>query len=136
MRTTLTSALIASVFLVPFVLAAQDDRRAPATAKEVMTTMTIPASDAIFSAAADPPASADDWAALRRSAAMLGESGQLLMTDAIARDKTAWTEMARALVTEAEAVRNMADDRNRAALEGAADRIYITCKACHDRYSP
>jgi hypothetical protein len=136
MRTTLTSALIASGFLVPFVLAAQDDRRAPATAKEVMTTMTIPASDAIFSAAAEPPASADDWAALQRNAAILGESGQLLMTDAMARDKTTWMEMARALVRESEAVRKMADARNRSALEEAADRIYVTCKSCHDRYSP
>ena len=136
MRTTLTSALLMSAFLAPFVVAAQSDRPAPGTVKEVMTTMTIPASDAIFSAAADPPASADDWVALQRNAAMLGESGQLLMTDAFARDSTTWMEMARDLVSEADTVRTVANARNGTALEESADRIYVACKACHDRYSP
>jgi len=136
MRTTLTAAVMATVFLGTLVPAAQDNGRAPATVKEVMTTMTIPASDAIFSAAADPPASPDDWAALQRSAAMLGESGRLLMTDAFAKDRTTWMEMARELASEADTVQEAGNARNRTALEESADRIYVTCKACHDRYSP
>ena len=82
MRTTLTSAVIATVLLGALEPATQDQGRAPATAKEVMTTMTVPASDAIFNAAANPPASPDDWAAVRSSAVTLAESGRLLMTDA------------------------------------------------------
>ena len=134
MRTTLTSAVIATVLLGAVEPAAQDHGRAPATVKEVMTGMTVPASDAIFDAAADPPASPDDWAAVRNSAVTLAESGRLLMTDAIAKDQTTWMEMARALVREAEAVRRVADTRNRNALGEASDRVYVTCKTCHDRY--
>jgi hypothetical protein len=99
-----------------------------------MTTMTIPASDAIFAAASEPPASAEGWAALRNSAAKLAESGRMLTTAALAKDTTAWREMARNLVSEAEATVRIADAKNREALEKASDSVYATCKPCHDRY--
>jgi hypothetical protein len=136
MQTTITilviTALAATLTSVAF--ARQAAPRTPTTVKEVMTTMTIPASDAIFAAAAEPPASAQAWVALRNSASTLAESGRLLMTSALAKDRTTWMEKARDLVNEAEATMRIADAKNREELEKAADSVYTTCKSCHARY--
>jgi cytochrome c553 len=56
------------------------------------------------------------------------------MTPALARDTTIWMEMARAMVTEAEATVKVADAKRRGRLEQASDAVYATCKTCHDRY--
>lgn len=99
-----------------------------------MTSMTIPASDAIFDAASSPPDSDATWAALRKSADTLAASGRLLMTPALARDTTTWMEMARAMVTQAEATVKIADAKARDRLEQASDAVYATCETCHERY--
>jgi hypothetical protein len=112
----------------------QDSTKAAPTVKEVMTTMTVPASDAIFSAASEPPKDAAQWAALRASAAMLAESGRLLNTTPRAKDDREWVEMARALVTETEATFKAIDAKDLDALSQAGDGVYLTCKTCHDRY--
>ena len=133
MRTTVTTLLLIAVATLASVAFARQNA-GPKTVKDVMTTMTIPASDAIFEAASEPPSGAEGWAALRKSAVTLTESGKLLMTDALARDKATWMEMAGALVKEAEAVVTVADARDRAALEKSGDRVYATCESCHGRY--
>ena len=99
-----------------------------------MTLMTIPASDAIFNGAAEPPATAEGWAVVRTGALMLAESGKLLMADDLARDNGAWMEIAGALVKEAEAAVKIADAKDAKALQEVSDRVYVTCKTCHDRY--
>ena len=121
--------------LVPAVAGArQDSARDPASVKEVMTSMTIPASDVIFDAASNPPESDATWTALRKSADTLAASGRLLMTPAFARDTTTWMEMARAMVTQADATATIADAKERDRLEQVSDAVYATCKTCHDRY--
>ena len=135
MRTTTTTLVIAAAVMCASVTyARQTAARTPTTVKDVMTTMTIPASDAVFDAAAEPPTSAEAWAALRKSAVTLEESGRLLMTDALAKDKNMWMDMARDLVREAEATIKAAEAKDRNALEKAGDSVYLTCKACHERY--
>jgi hypothetical protein len=42
--------------------------------------------------------------------------------------------MARDLVSEAEATIRIADAKNREELEKAGDSVYATCKSCHTRY--
>jgi Cytochrome C' len=134
MRTTTTTLVIAAAVTFASVTYARQTARTPTTVKEVMTAMTIPASDAVFDAGAEPPTSAEAWAALRKSAVTLAESGRLLMTDALGKDKTTWNEMARDLVREAEATIKVAEAKDRDALENAGDSVYATCKACHGRY--
>lgn len=134
MRTTIITIAIAVATLASVALARQNAGQTPRTVKEVMTTMTIPASDAIFDGAAEPPTSAEGWGAIRKQAVTLAESGKLLMTDALAKDKATWMERADDLVREAEAVVKVADAKNRDALEQAGDRVYATCEACHERY--
>jgi hypothetical protein len=109
------------------------DKAAPAVT-HVMATMTVPASDAIFSAASEPPKDERQWVALRASAEALAESGRLLTTVDRAKDDTEWIGMARVLVTEAEATLNAIEARNADALSQAGDNVYVTCQTCHARY--
>ena len=96
--------------------------------------MTVPASDAIFSAASEPPKDEQQWMALLASATTLAESGRLLTTVARAKDDREWVEMARGLVTEAEATMKAIDAHDTDALSQAGDSVYLACKTCHDRY--
>jgi hypothetical protein len=134
MRTVTTLVIVAAAAFASVGFVRQTAQGTPKTVKEVMTTMTIPASDAIFAAASDPPASAEQWADVRKSAVTLAESGRLLTSGALARDKAAWMDMAGALVKEAEATVKVAEARDREALEKASDRVYTTCETCHERY--
>jgi hypothetical protein len=130
------TALIAIVVagLTAGTAASQDANKAAQTVKGVMQTMTIPASDEIFSAAFEPPKDETQWVALRASAATLAESGRLLTTTGPAKRDTKWLEMARALATEAEATFKAIDAKNPEGLARAGDSLYVTCKACHTRY--
>jgi hypothetical protein len=130
------TALIAIVVavLTAGAAASQNANKAAQTVKDVMQTMTIPASDEIFSAASEPPKDETQWVALRSSAATLAESGRLLTTTGPAKEETEWREMARALVTEAEATFKAIDAKDPEGLAQVGDRLYVTCKACHDRY--
>jgi cytochrome c556 len=130
------TALIAIVVavLTAGTAASQGANKAAQTVKGVMQTMTIPASDEIFSAASEPPKDETQWVALRASAATLAESGRLLTTTGPAKEETEWLEMARALVREAEATLKAIDAKNLEGLAQAGDSLYVTCEACHDRY--
>lgn len=134
MRTTTTTLIVLVSAALASVAARQNTQPTPRTVKEVMTLMTIPASDAVFNGAAEPPATAEGWASVGAGALMLAESGKLLMTGDFARDKGPWIEMASTLVKEAETAVKAADAREVKALEEVSDRLYVTCKACHDRY--
>jgi hypothetical protein len=134
MRITTLLIVLLCVAVASVAFARQNTQPTPKTAKEVMTLMTIPASDAIFNAAADTPATSGAWASVRADAVTLAESGKLLMIGDVARDKDAWMEMAGALVNDAEAAVKIADAKDAKALEELSDRLYVTCKACHDRY--
>jgi hypothetical protein len=130
------AAFIALVIasLVSGTAATQDVNKAAPTVKDVMATMTVPASDAVFSAASEPPKDAAQWVALRASVATLAESGRLLTRTARAKADREWIEMASAMVTEAEATFKAVDAKDTDALSLAADSVLSTCKPCHDRY--
>ena len=130
-RTILAAALAT---LVSAAVVAQSDTGPPQTIKDVMTTMTIPASDAVFAAASEPPQDERGWAALGRSAQVLADSGALLMKPELARDAGAWRERAAEMVKEADATRRLVEAKNREGLEAAGDRVYAVCEACHARY--
>ena len=112
----------------------QEAAKAAPSVMEVMMTMTVPASDAIFSAASEPPKEAAHWVALRASAKALADSGRVLTAIAHEKDDAAWIEMARALVTRAEATFTAIDQKDADALANAGDDVYLTCKTCHDRF--
>jgi len=125
------TTLVATVAVTTARLEAQRDT---SSVKQVMLTMTIPASDAIFSAASDPPKNAQAWLELRTDVQTLVESGNLLMTRGLAKDNAAWMEMTRALVTQAQATLKAIDAKSGDALTQASDDVYATCETCYARY--
>lgn len=134
-RTGLMLLMAAAVMIASAAgIAQQEPAKAPTTVKEVMTTLTIPASDVIFAAASELPQNDEQWAALRQGAQTLAASGRLLMTVHLARDTTTWMEMSRALVSQAEATLKIAGAKKGEALEQASNDVYTTCETCHTRY--
>jgi hypothetical protein len=132
---SLTLILGAMMLCAASIAAQQDTPRENVTVKQVMETMTIPASDAIFSAASELERDTKVWQEARKGAVMLVESGELLMTGGRAKDSTTWLDMSRALVTQAQAALKAVDAKDGDALVEVSDSLYVTCKACHDRYT-
>jgi len=135
-RTHFSLALIVGVLMMcaASIAAQQDAQRQSVTVKQVMETMTIPASDAIFSAAAETERDTKMWQEARKGAVVLAESGDLLMTGGRAKDSTTWLDMSRALVAQAQAALKAIDAKDDDALMQVGNDLYDTCKACHDRY--
>lgn len=59
--------------------ASTTDVKAIASVIDIMKTMTIPFSNAVFEAGAEPPKDDASWEAVRRQAVALAEAGNLLM---------------------------------------------------------
>jgi hypothetical protein len=81
------------------------------------------------------PHTDEQWAAVRNSAATVAESGNLLMMEGRARDRTEWMSAARALTVAANRALEAAESRNVKALFTAGEGIYDACSACHLRYA-
>ena len=125
-------AALACVLAFAGTIAAQ---RAPMkNAKDVMLVLTIPGSDAVFKAAGEPPVKAADWVALRRDAAPLVESAELLLTPKYAIDAAEWPKLAQAHQTAVTSALKAIDKRDANALSDASDALYETCDNCHNRF--
>jgi mono/diheme cytochrome c family protein len=105
-----------------------------ASVMDVMKTMTIPFSNAVFEAGAEPPKDDASWEAVRSQAVALAEAGNLLMLGSRVRDRAAWMKISRAQVDAAEAAAKAASSKNAEQLAVAADSLYETCAACHKDY--
>jgi hypothetical protein len=82
------------------------------------------------------PHTDEQWAAVRNSAVIVAESGNLLMLDGRAMDRDRWMSTARELTVAANGALKAAEARNVAALFTAGEDIYHACTACHLRYAP
>jgi len=107
-----------------------------ASVMDIMKTMTIPFSNAVFEAGGEPPKDDAGWEAVRGQAVALAEAGNLLMLGSRAKNRAAWVKYSRAQVDAAEAVAKAAVARNADQLSTAADALYETCAACHKDYLP
>ena len=135
MRRSLAVALGVLVWLGAATAAQEPTGIKPiASVRQIMQTMIVPFSDAVFDAAAQPPKTAKEWTALRGPVIALAESGNLLMIGARARDKAEWMTMARQQIEAAEVVIKAIDAKNAAALYKAGNALYETCDRCHGRY--
>lgn len=105
-----------------------------ATVGEIMKTMTIPFSNAVFEAGGEAPKDDKGWEAVRDQAVALAEAGNLLMIGSRAKDRAAWMKFSRAQVDAAEAVAKAAAAKNADQLSTAADTLYETCASCHKVY--
>jgi len=105
-----------------------------ASVLEIMKTMTIPFSNAVFEAGGDAPKDDKSWETVRGQAIALAETGNLLMLGARAKDHAAWMKFSRALVDAAEAAAKAAMAKNADQLSAASDALYETCSGCHKVY--
>jgi len=99
-----------------------------------MRSMTVPSSDVVFGAGAEPPTTPEGWETLRLNAVELAESANLLMIGSRVRDRADWLRMARAQLDAAEQVVRLAQARKQEGLAEASDKTYDTCTACHNKY--
>jgi hypothetical protein len=115
-----------------------------ASVGQIMNGLTVPASDAIFRAVATvmssdgirqtAPKDPQEWQAVENSAAVLVESGNLLMIARLTRDHEDWIEMTQAFMEAGKAAMKAAHDKDAEALRSSFDELSLTCERCHLRY--
>jgi cytochrome c556 len=135
MHTLLAAVTFAAGALLAVSIAGAAQRESePTTVRELMLTVTIPASDVIFSAQAEPPATPDGWRAVEQAARTLAESGHALKRPPLAKPEKEWPELADAMVAQAVRAGAAAAKRDADAVSETADALFESCDNCHDRY--
>ena len=75
-----------------------------------------------------------EWATYRNAAAVVVESGNLLMLDGRAVDKDQWMATARGMSDAAAQVLEAAEAKDVEAYFNAGGALYEACTACHSKY--
>jgi hypothetical protein len=107
-----------------------------ATAKQVMLGLTIPASDVLFQVGDQSPIDDKGWERIIANAAMLAESGNLLLVGPRNLNQPEWIQLARELVARARDAGEAAAKHDVDAVLEAGNAIYENCDACHSKYMP
>jgi hypothetical protein len=108
-----------------------------ATMKQLMLDLIHPASnDILFLIYRGGPKDENEWAAVRRNALTLAESGNSLMMPGRARDEADWTKDVRMLVEAGTAAYKAAEAKNVQALAAVAGPLDASCTSCHRQYRP
>jgi hypothetical protein len=105
-----------------------------ANTAQIMRTMTVPLSDAVFAAAGEAPKDDAGWQRVEEQALALAEVGNLLMSGSRVVDRADWIKMAQAQIDAAEAIVKAAAARNAEELSTKGDALSETCAACHNKY--
>ncbi len=79
------------------------------------------------------PTTDEGWDQVRSSAALVGETGNLLMMPGRASGP-AWVAYAQGLTAAAEVAMAAAEARDADALFDAGGQLYQVCRACHEQY--
>ena len=114
------------------------------TTKQLMTWIIDPNAvaiwDSVGSVATEKgteerhPKTDEEWASFRNAAAMLVESGNLLMLDGRAVDQDQWMTTARGMADAAATVLEAAEAKDVEAYFDAGGALYEACTACHSKY--
>ena len=108
-----------------------------ATMKQLMLDLIHPASNGIlFSVNRGGPKNDGDWAAIRQSALILEESGNLLTMRGRARDQGDWMKDAKMLSDAGRAAYQAAQAKDLSALSQLTDALDASCTTCHKQYRP
>jgi hypothetical protein len=116
-----------------------------ADVKQVMNWILDPSSDVIWGAVGTivtqegqqelAPETDEQWTAIRDSAAIVAEAGNLLLMPGRARDQGDWAKHSRALTKAAQEAIAAAEAKDTASLFTAGGDIYLVCTACHEQYA-
>src|SRR4029077_13250229 len=105
--------------------------------KQLMLDLIHPSSnDILFAIYRGGPKDDQEWAAVRRSAVTLAESGNLLMLRGRARDQEDWMKDAKLLVAAGNAAYKAAQAKDGNALAALAGALDASCTNCHKQYRP
>ncbi len=117
--------------------------RSVANVRQTMLWILDPAADLIWDSAGFiitaegetdlSPTTDEGWERVRNGAAMVAESGNLLMMPGRAGGPE-WVTYSQQLTAAAEVAMAAADARDADALFDAGGQVYQACRACHDQY--
>jgi cytochrome c556 len=93
-----------------------------------------PASDALFKAESQPPATPEEWEKIAARASDLSRAANGLKSLKSAQDKQAWLGFAHALSAAAERAVRAAQARNQEGLLSANNEVVSVCEDCHAKY--
>jgi cytochrome c556 len=135
MRTS--TSLLAGVLMLSGALVAQapaEPFQPVATMKQLMVDIIYPASnDILLVVNRGGPSDDNEWAAVRRSAMTLAESGNLL----IMRNRTAgWVVDAKTLITVGTSAYQAAQSKDAKALAALVEPLDASCTTCHKQFRP
>ena len=108
-----------------------------ATVRQLMLDLIHPSSnDILLAIFRGGPKDEKEWAAVRRGAVTLAESGNLLMMEGRARDQGDWIKDAKLLVDVGNSAYKAAQAKDGAALASLAGAVDNSCTTCHKQYRP
>jgi len=112
--------------------------------KQLMVSIVDPAADVLWDSVGTVisaegvdewyPKTDEEWAAVRNSAIVLMESGNLLMIGDRARDQTAWMQMSRQMIDAGAKALEAAESRDPEAVFAVGETVYFACDRCHGLY--
>ena len=82
------------------------------------------------------PSSAEEWQAVRGAAAVIAESGNLLMMEIPVQDREEWMALSRVLTEAGRQALEAAEAEDAAAVFDAGAEVYYACSGCHATYAP
>jgi hypothetical protein len=113
--------------------------------KLLMNAVLDPAADVIWgsvgtiitaeSTVERAPATDEEWAAVRNSAVVVTESGNLLMMGNRAKDHDEWMRLSQALIDVGTRTIKAAEARDKQAIFDLGGDIYAVCTNCHSKYA-
>ena len=122
---------------IAFAQAPSEPFPAVASVKQLMLDLIHPSSnDILLAIYRGGPADEREWAAVRRSAVTLAESGNLLMMRGRARDQGDWMKDAKMLADAGTAAYKAAEAKDAKALAAVAGSLDASCTTCHQQYRP
>ncbi|MFT5691106.1 MAG: hypothetical protein ACI92E_000431 [Oceanicoccus sp.] len=126
-------------------ISAPDNYHTVADAQQIMLWILEPSADVIWQSAGSiitiegeqdlTPTTVEQWQKVVNSAAMVAESGNLLMMPGRAQGDD-WLEYSQGLIEAGTQALEAAQSQDGKALFDAGGQIYQVCKACHNQYMP
>jgi hypothetical protein len=119
--------------------------RPVADVKQLMSSILEPAAEVYWDAVGTiedakgvvevAPSTDEEWAAVRNSAYVVAEGGNLLMMTGRARDNDDWMTLSKALVDVGQRAIAAAESKNAKAVFDVGAEVYDACVACHAKYA-
>jgi len=119
--------------------------RPVADTKQLMASIIEPAAEVYWDAVGTvidangtieiEPQTAEEWDAVRNSAYVVAESGNLLMMSSRAKDGAEWMQLSQAMIAVAQKAIKAAESHDKQAVFDVGAELYDSCTACHAKYA-